>query len=259
MLGPTSNLDRVAGNRGILKRLTKLRLIVPGGSGEVKKSRLSPAVYNPPPSGRDATKSHGLIEAHGGEATDGGIVRVTGGMARGRRLEGPRGIRIRPTSDRVREALFDILGPRVRGCRFLDAYAGTGAVGVEALSRGARHVVFIERNRRALELIEANLSLGPWKDRNEVVPSDVAIAIPRLARCGTRFSIAFLDPPYDDREAGVVPSLGEILLPGGILVIEHRTGAIPAAPETRFRPGRSYRYGDTTLTVLHRGDARRRS
>jgi 16S rRNA (guanine(966)-N(2))-methyltransferase RsmD len=160
----------------------------------------------------------------------------------------------------VREALFDILGARVRGCHFLDAYAGTGAVGVEALSRGARHVVFIERDRRARELIEANLSLGPWQDSSEIIASDVTVAIPVLARCRTRFSVAFLDPPYDDREAAAtIPSLGQLLLPGGLLVIEHRTGLGLAAPEAQLHPGRSYRYGDTTLTLLHRGPVRGRS
>ena len=96
-------------------------------------------------------------------------MRLTGGQARGRRLKKPRGHRIRPTADRVREALFDILGARVRGARFLDVYAGTGAVGCEALSRGAAHAALIERDRNALRLIADNLRLGPWSGTGAVI------------------------------------------------------------------------------------------
>ena len=143
-------------------------------------------------------------------------MRLTGGEARGRRLKVPRGRLIRPTADRVREALFDILGTRVEGARFLDVYAGTGAVGCEALSRGAARVVFVERDRRR-----------------------------------DRFDIIFLDPPYDDATLPDVLLLAARLLPSeGALVVEHRSSrAIDVPKDAGPLAFRSYRYGDTTLTV----------
>ena len=109
-------------------------------------------------------------------------MRLTGGEARGRRLKVPRGSLVRPTADRVREALFDILGARVSGARFLDVYAGTGAVGCEALSRGAGRVVLLERDRRALALIAENLSVGPWSGAFEIVAGDARRSLERLGR-----------------------------------------------------------------------------
>ena len=99
-------------------------------------------------------------------------MRFTGGEARGRGIKGPRGGGLRPTSDRVREAIFDILGGRVPGARFLDAFAGTGAVGLEALSRGAARAVFLERDRRALRLIRENLDLAPWAGSFAIIEGD---------------------------------------------------------------------------------------
>jgi len=177
-------------------------------------------------------------------------VRVTGGEARGRPLKRLRGLRIRPTSDRVREALFDILGQRVEGASFLDAFAGTGAVGIEALSRGARQAVFLERDKRAIRLIRENLNIADWARSSEVIEGEAETSLERLARGPARFSIIFLDPPYD----GVAPGLllepaGRVLSPRGILVLEHRTSLlIEPPPQTILRRFRTYRHGDTSLT-----------
>lgn len=178
-------------------------------------------------------------------------MRLTGGEARGRRLKVPRGSVVRPTADRVREALFDILGARVRGARFLDAYAGTGAVGCEALSRGAGRVVFLERERRALALIEENARAGPWSGEVEIVSGDARRSLLRLGRRNERFDIVFLDPPYE--ESGIPEMMvlaARVLAAGGALVVEHRSSrAIAPLPEEVALALRSYRYGDTTLTV----------
>jgi len=152
----------------------------------------------------------------------------------------------------VREALFDILGARVKGALFLDAFAGTGAVGIEALSRGAQRVVFLERDRRAIRLIGENLSLGAWSGSSHVMKGDVGGSIARLAREGARFSIVFLDPPYDAADhAELLRGAARILEPDGILVLEHRSSTrIESLSAASVRPLRTYEYGDTSLTTL---------
>ena len=176
-------------------------------------------------------------------------MRVTGGEARGRRLKAPGSLLIRPTADRVREALFDILGARVRGSRFLDAFAGTGAVGCEALSRGAARVVFLERQRGALRLIRANLGIGPWSGSSDVLEGEVSALLRDLGRLRDRFDIVFLDPPYDEPSLqGALRLAARLLERGGLLILEHRSAsAVP--PVSGLSPSRTYRYGDTSLSV----------
>ena len=185
----------------------------------------------------------------------GGELRLTGGQARGRRLRTPRGLLIRPTADRVREALFGILGSRVDGARFLDVYAGTGAVGCEALSRGAAQAVLLERDRRALKLIGENLRVGHWPGAGEIIEGDARGSLRELACRRARFDVIFLDPPYDHPGLSDVLGLAaRILSPDGVLVVEHRSAAKIDIPEASFfRPVRTYRYGDTSLTVCRPG------
>src|SRR6188768_1877872 len=118
-------------------------------------------------------------------------MRIIAGSLKGRRLTSPKWDGLRPTSDRLRETLFNVLGPSVQGARVLDAYAGTGAVGIEALSRGASHVTFVESDRRAVELITANLAHCGVNDGYAIIRVDFARAQPRLQ--GTEFDIIFLD------------------------------------------------------------------
>jgi 16S rRNA (guanine966-N2)-methyltransferase len=119
-------------------------------------------------------------------------VRVIGGEFRSRRLKSLPGLETRPTPDRLRETLFNVLAPRLADSVFMDIYAGTGAVGIEALSRGARRCVFIEKNRRAAEVIHENLATLGLAGRAEVFTSKAAIVLERA-----RADIAFLDPPYE--------------------------------------------------------------
>jgi 16S rRNA (guanine966-N2)-methyltransferase len=187
-------------------------------------------------------------------------VRLTGGEARGRRLKAPRGRLIRPTSDRVRKALFDILGRRIEGADFLDVYAGTGAVGCEALSRGARRVVFLEREPQALSLIEHNLKIGTWTGLGEVVPGEARVSLRELGRRGRRFDIVFLDPPYD-QPVGTedLQRVADLIEPGGAIVVEHRATERIAAPAMESHPLRTYRHGDSALSVWRIPEALRRA
>ncbi|MFN3420304.1 MAG: 16S rRNA (guanine(966)-N(2))-methyltransferase RsmD [Armatimonadota bacterium] len=123
-------------------------------------------------------------------------MRVIAGSAKGVRLKSPPHGRVRPTTDRIRTVLFDMLGRLVIGSQFLDLCAGTGAVGIEALSRGAERAVFVELDGRCVETIKANLLLTKLFDRAKIVKGDARRKLPQLLVDGERFDIVFLDPPY---------------------------------------------------------------
>lgn len=123
-------------------------------------------------------------------------MRVIAGTSKGTRLKSPPHGRVRPTTDRIRTVLFDMLGQLVVGSQFLDLCAGTGAVGIEALSRGAKRVVFVELDGRCVETIKANLLLTKLFDRARIVKGDARRKLPQLLAEGERFDIVFLDPPY---------------------------------------------------------------
>jgi 16S rRNA (guanine966-N2)-methyltransferase len=152
-------------------------------------------------------------------------VRVISGTYRGRTLKTLKGAKLRPTSDQLRETLFDVIGPRIEGAAFLDAYAGTGAVGIEALSRGAREVVFVEHHRPAAELIRANLSALKVEGGSYLMTTTVIRGIERLGDEGSHFDFVFLDPPYEEiREYHHVLrelSRSTLLAPAGIVIVEH--------------------------------------
>jgi 16S rRNA (guanine966-N2)-methyltransferase len=152
-------------------------------------------------------------------------VRVIAGAYRGRRLEAPAWEGLRPTSDKLRETLFNILAPRIAGARVLDGCAGTGAVGIEALSRGASHVTFIDRDRRALDLVGRNLQRCGIRGGYAIIRADLGSPAARPPQAA--FDLIFLDPPYDTDPAVVVRAVGEWLAPDGLLVVEYarRRGA----------------------------------
>jgi 16S rRNA (guanine966-N2)-methyltransferase len=174
-------------------------------------------------------------------------MRVIAGTLKGRRLRAPTWEGLRPTSDKLRETLFNILATRVSGAHVLDGFAGTGAVGIEALSRGAAHVTFIEADRRAAALIAENLDACGVRDRFALERGDVVSILRRLPHDRT-FDIIVLDPPYD---AASVPdalaTAGQRLAPGGILVLERATRREPPAVD-RLTRTRDVKSGDSTLT-----------
>jgi 16S rRNA (guanine966-N2)-methyltransferase len=178
-------------------------------------------------------------------------MRVIAGAFKGRRLRTPSWAGLRPTSDKLRETLFNILAPRIAGTRVLDAYAGTGAVGIEALSRGAGHVTFIESNRRAAALIEENLALCGIEDGYTIHRTDVLTALQRMP-AGEQFQVMLLDPPYDAtgiRDA--VDAAAVHLVEDGLIVLERATRT-PPDPPPALTITREVRSGDSTLTFLSR-------
>jgi 16S rRNA (guanine966-N2)-methyltransferase len=153
-------------------------------------------------------------------------VRVIAGTLKGRRLKAPTWEGLRPTSDKTRETLFNVLAPRVAGARVLDVYAGTGAVGIEALSRGAREVVFIDEDRRAEGLIADNLAHCGVTTSYTIIRSDARRALDTLmARTrGETADIILIDPPYqvsDGEVSGVLTAAGTRLAGDGVVVLEH--------------------------------------
>jgi len=183
-------------------------------------------------------------------------MRVIAGTHRGRRLFGPRKLALRPTSDRVREALFSILGNRLSNGRFLDLYAGTGAVGIEAVSRGAEHVTFVESNRDALKLLQQNLELCRIADGSAVLSQTVQQFLNHRDRWRGPYDIIFADPPY--AEASELSSLlaeprtDDLFALDSWLVIEHaaKTTLPLSLGCTQFL--RRYYYGDTALSLYFR-------
>lgn len=128
-------------------------------------------------------------------------MRVTGGVLKGRRLFAPKSPDIRPMRDQVRIALFNLLGDLVKESRFLDLFAGTGSVGIEALSRGAKHAVFVDHSPKAIKLIEKNLKSLDLQKRATVYHEDVFAALELLNRQGQHFDLVFIGPPYEENLA----------------------------------------------------------
>jgi 16S rRNA (guanine966-N2)-methyltransferase len=177
-------------------------------------------------------------------------VRIIAGQYKGRRLKAPTWDGLRPTSDKLRETVFNILAPRIEGARVLDGYAGTGAVGIEALSRGAAHVTFVEKDRRAVALIEANLASCGVKADYTIEARELTAALRQ--RTGATFDVIWLDPPYDITDiAGALTAASAALAPGGVIVLERATRREPDVPASLERV-RDVKSGDSTLTFLNR-------
>jgi 16S rRNA (guanine(966)-N(2))-methyltransferase RsmD len=178
-------------------------------------------------------------------------MRVIAGAFKGRHLNTPSWEGVRPTSDKLRETLFNILAPRVDGAVVLDAYAGTGAVGIEALSRGAAHVTFIERDRRATALIDANLALCRVQEGYTIECGEAAAVLRRLPETRA-FDLVLLDPPYDiDPEmlAQTLDLAAARTAADGLLVLERASRREPIIPATLQRI-RDVTSGDSALTLM---------
>jgi 16S rRNA (guanine966-N2)-methyltransferase len=175
-------------------------------------------------------------------------MRIIAGSLKGRRLKTPAWEGLRPTSDKLRETLFNILAPRIDGARVLDGYAGTGAVGIEAISRGAAQVTFVERDRRAVALIEENLTACGVEGGYTIHRGDVATVLPGLG--SSAFDLILLDPPYDIMTmTPVLEASARALASGGLVVLEHATRR-ELEPAALLEPVRRVKSGDSTLTFF---------
>lgn len=170
-------------------------------------------------------------------------MRIIAGEWRGRTIRAPKGLQVRPTTDRVREAWMSSLGNRIPGARVLDLFAGSGALGLEALSRGAAEVVFVEKDRQALQALDANVGALGAGARSRIVRADVFHFLE--GRGGALSDLALADPPYDQGLAARLLTTAARIPFARELWVEHRTGE-PLPPLEGLR---SRRYGDTTLTI----------
>jgi 16S rRNA (guanine966-N2)-methyltransferase len=175
-------------------------------------------------------------------------MRIIAGEFKGRRLETPRWDGLRPTSDKLRETVFNILAARLPAARVVDGFAGTGAVGIEALSRGAAHVLFIERDRRAAALIERNAASCRAEGRYTIQHGDVAAVLRR--QHDAAFDLILLDPPYDYADVhDVLDAAAVRLAQGGLIMLERATRREPDVPASLERV-RDVASGDSTLTFF---------
>src|SRR5262249_24902485 len=178
-------------------------------------------------------------------------MRIIAGAYKGRNLKSPPSMNVRPTSDRLRETLFNVIAPRIQEARFLDLYAGSGAVGIEALSRGASHVTFVDRSRRSCTLIESNLELCRIPEEQQVIYCSEASDFLRQTRPGP-WDLIFFDPPYQDDYLKTLDFLGshssKLLADDGLLIVEHHHKN--TLPETigNLHRTRILKQGDSSLS-----------
>jgi 16S rRNA (guanine966-N2)-methyltransferase len=185
-------------------------------------------------------------------------MRIIAGKFRSRQLKSPKKLAIRPTSDMLRETLFNILGPRVDGARFLDFFAGTGAVGIEAVSRGADMVVLVEKHDAAARLIAENLALLEIAEGARVMTADVLAAIGKLeAERSDAFDFVFLDPPYASERDYLATLLAleksPLVVEGTVLIAEHRKSFSLPTSVGRWHQYRRVRQGDAALSFYSVG------
>ena len=179
-------------------------------------------------------------------------MRVITGTARGRRLKELEGMETRPTTDRVKEGMFSTIQFDIEGRRVLDLFAGTGQLGIEALSRGASSAVFVDQRRDAVKLIRENLAICQLQDKAHIVNGDSMAYL----RSGEKFDLIFLDPPYGSdllNQALERITMFDICREHGIIVAESAADKLLPPVASPYRLYREYHYGKIKLTVYHRG------
>jgi 16S rRNA (guanine966-N2)-methyltransferase len=182
-------------------------------------------------------------------------MRIISGRFRGMRLPSPKGRKVRPTVDRVREALFSTLGALGEGARGLDFFAGTGAFGFEALSRGAASAVFVEKDRQVSEAIRETARGFGIEKEIQILNMGALEALRRLNERGAKFTIVFLDPPYESDWVSKVasdPIFPNLLEPEGVFIVEKGVHAPETPPPPTFGMRFSRKYGGTVVEIFHR-------
>ena len=179
-------------------------------------------------------------------------MRVISGSARGRRLKELQGMETRPTTDKVKESLFNVIQFDIPGRKVLDLFGGTGQLGIEALSRGAAHCTFLDQRREAVSLIRENLKLCRLEENARVMQGD---GLAFLSSCREKFDVIFLDPPYHtdlmDRALELVTKI-DILSEHGIIICETMADRQLPPMEAPYEWGKDYRYGQIKLTIGRR-------
>ena len=181
-------------------------------------------------------------------------MRIIAGKYRGRRLKSPPSERTRPTSDRLRETLFNVLAPRIEGARFLDLCAGTGAVGIEALSRGARHVTFVDQSRPMCALIEANITaVGIGGEESEIITAEASAYLRNHAKKRrAAFDIIYLDPPYATDHYSLMNLVsdtgGQLLTKEALVIVEHHKKTELVEEVGGLKRHRLLKQGDSVLS-----------
>lgn len=181
-------------------------------------------------------------------------MRIIAGAYKGRNLKSPPSMNVRPTSDRLRETLFNVIAPRIEDSRFLDLCAGSGAVGIEALSRGASHATFVDRSRRSCTLIESNLELCRIPEDEQTIYCSEASEFLRQTRSGP-WDIIYFDPPYKDdylKTLNLLGSRSDLLASDGLVITEHHhKNALPETIGTLSRT-RVLKQGDSSLSFYQK-------
>lgn len=185
-------------------------------------------------------------------------MRIIAGKYRGRNLKSPPSLEVRPTSDRLRETLFNVIAPRISETRFLDLCAGSGAVGIEALSRGAAYLTFVDRSRRMCGLIESNLDLCRVpEEQTDVVQAEAGEFLRQSVRRKREpWDIVFFDPPYTDDYLGVLRIFGsnfeDLFTEGGLLVVEHHHKSPLPDSVNGVKRMRVIKQGDSSLSFYQK-------
>lgn len=183
-------------------------------------------------------------------------MRVISGSARGHKLKAPEGLTTRPTTDRIKESLFNIIAADMYECRFLDLFSGSGAMGIEALSRGAKKAVFVDKDRKSVSVIRDNLKATKLEERAMVLNCDTALAIAKIGTLGEKFDIIFMDPPYNKGfiESTLTYIVKEnILADDGYIIAEQSQGdEIPMIPELDVIRVKDYKI--TKMTFLSKAE-----
>ena len=189
-------------------------------------------------------------------------MKISAGEFKGRKLSSAKALRLakkrdelRPTSSKVKESIFNIVGEKIKGAEFVDLYAGTGAVGIEALSRGAKMVFFVEADRKRAELIKDMLKDCGYSSKAAIIRGEASAFIAKAVKEGLKFDIVFLDPPYHSGELErILPLLssGEMLNEEGIIIAEHTSKKKLPDEIGRLVKKKDYKYGDTMLTLFRK-------
>ncbi|MDD2573255.1 MAG: 16S rRNA (guanine(966)-N(2))-methyltransferase RsmD [Bacillota bacterium] len=184
-------------------------------------------------------------------------MRIVAGSAGGRRLVSPKDNRIRPTADKVKEAVFSIIGPNIYDSIVLDLFAGTGSLGLEALSRGAEFVTFVEKSPNSLRILKENIKLTGFVNRSEVLYTDALKALEGFERADRVFDLIFIDPPYRDnfyeKTLFSIEKCG-IIRNGGLVIVEYPDSVKLDRGFCRLVPVKNKIYGSTAISIFTRGD-----